>query len=91
MRSINLQNAFIWIVNKAQNKDIIDGMTNRSQDKMDLISQMTFSNSFHVCKLLHVDSYLTEIYSEGPNYPSLFQKMFWHWIGNKPLSEPMMA
>ena len=62
-----------------------DELTHRGQDKMDAISRTTFLNAFSSMKMFEFRFRF---------HWSLFlrvQCLAWHWPGDKPLSEPMMA
>ena len=61
---------------------------------MDAISQTTLSNAFTWTKMLEFRltlnrSLLLKVWLN--NIPTLAKKMAWCWLGDKPLSEPMMV
>ena len=62
-----------------------------SRDKMDVISQTTFSNAFSSMKI--VIKFSLKFVPKGPiyNIPALVQIMAWRHPGAKPLSEPMVV
>ena len=69
-------------------------LTHWGQDKMNAISQRTFSSAFSCMKMfeLHIKISLKFV-PKGPinNIPALVQIMAWRRLGYKPLSEPMMV
>ena len=71
-------------------------LTHWGWDKMDAISQTTFSSAFSCMKILNVWIPIwisLKFVPKGPinNIPALVQIMAWRRPGNKPLSEPMMV
>ena len=67
-------------------------LTHWGRDKMNAISQKTFSNAFSWMKMFEFWLDLKFV-PKGPinNTPALVQKMAWRHSGDKPLSEPMMV
>ena len=64
------------------------------QNKMADILQMTCSLYFLEWKLLYFDMNLIDIcpsYASTDCKQALVKLMTWHWSGNKPSPEPMMA
>ena len=62
-------------------------------DKMDAISQTTFSNAFFYMKMWISIKISLKLVSKGPinNIPELVKIMAWCRPGDKPLSEPMIV
>ena len=67
-------------------------LTHWGRDKMAAISQTTLSKPFSWMKMFEFRLKL-KLVPKGPldNIPALVQIMAWHRLGDKPLSEPMMA
>ena len=67
-------------------------LTHLPRDKMAVISQTTFSNTFSWMKM-YVLQFLWSFVPKRPinNIPELFQIMAWRRIGDKPLYEPMLT
>ena len=65
-------------------------LTHWGRDKIDAISQTTFSSAFSCKIILNSDQMLVP---KGPinNIPTWVQIMAWRRPGEKPLSDPMMA
>ena len=68
-------------------------LTHRARDKMDGISQATYSSAFSWMKMfLNSDEISLTFVPEGPlNIPALIQIMVWRCPGDKPLSEAVMV
>ena len=68
-------------------------LTHWGRDKMDTITQTTFSSAFFWKKIWIPTEISLKFVPKGPinNIPSLVQIMAWRHPGNKPLSEPMMV
>ena len=69
-------------------------LTHWGRDKMDAISQTTFSNEFSWMKLYEYRLNIPlKFVPQGPNnnIPALVQIMAWRRPGDKPLSAPMMV
>ena len=66
-------------------------LTHRGRDKMDAISQTTFSNVFSWMKMhgFRLLKFVPKVRIN--NVPALVQIMSWRRPGDKPLSEPMMV
>ena len=60
---------------------------------MDAILQTIFSNAISWMKMLEFQLVQLKFVPKGPinNILALVQIMAWHWTGDKPLSEQMMA
>ena len=86
------QDCSIHIIAKLQLMQSLN-LSHWGRDKMATILQTMFSNAFswnkNVWILLKIS---LKFAPKGQinNIPSLVQIMAWHWLGNKPLSEPMM-
>ena len=69
----------------------LNELTYRGRDKMDSISQTTFSNAFSWMKI-SIDISLNFVPYGPTDYKSaLVQIMAWRRAGDKPLYEPMMT
>ena len=68
-------------------------LTHWGRDKIDSISQTTFSNAFSWIKMYHFCMISLKCVPKNRinNIPALVQIMAWRRPGNKPLSEPMMV
>ena len=72
----------------------LGGLTHWGRDKMDAISQMTFSSAFSWMKMFEFWlKFPLKFVLKSPidNIPALVQIMAWRRPGDKPLSEPMMV
>ena len=84
----------LWLCNTLTS-DVLCHLTHWDWDKMATISQMTFLNAFswiriYIYILIKISTKFVpkvQIY----NIPALVQMMAWHWLSDKPLSEPMMV
>ena len=63
-------------------------LTHWGRDKMDAISQTTFSRAFSWMKIFDSPKFVPK--GSINNIPALVQIMAWRRPGDKPLSEPMM-
>ena len=69
-------------------------LTHWGRDKMDAISQTTFSSTFSWMKIFEFRIKISlKFVPSGSinNIPALVQIMAWHRPGDKPFSEPMMV
>ena len=67
--------------------------THWGRDKMDAISQTTFSIAFSWMRMFEFRLRLLKFVPKGPinDIPALVQIMAWRRLGDKPLSESMMV
>ena len=87
------KNYISYIISFLKN-DVMGKLTHWDQDKMDAISQTTFSSAFSWMKMFELPIKIAQkVIPKGiiNNIPSLVQKMAWRRPGDKPLSEPMMV
>ena len=87
----------LWGYKPTINKEILGCqplLTHWGRDKMVVISQTTFSNSFSLNENVRIPIKISLKFVPKcsiNNIPSLVQIMAWRRSGDKPLSEPMMV